>query len=389
MKKIAVFTGTRAEYGILHGIAKKLNSAPNCEFQLWAGGSHYSEILGNTYQEIEADGFCISEKLDFLIASDTAYSVTKSMANATMQAAEAIARRQPDIIVLLGDRFEALAVAQAALIANVPIAHIHGGELTEGAIDDAIRHAITKMATLHFTSTERYRQRVIQLGEQPDSVFNTGAPGLDNIYAYEPLSKRALNESLGICLSDKYFLVTFHPETATGNDAVLSQAKLIDSLLKFEEYELLITYPNADAQGLTLIAELEKFAQAYPERIHLFKSLGWHRYLSAVNYAGAVIGNSSSGIIEVPSLKVPTINLGDRQKGRIAASSVLNVNFESAAIEAAIIRVLSKAFKDIVANVENPYGSGNSSDLIVKHLLSFLPSAMPKVFYDLKRESND
>lgn len=380
MKKIAVFTGTRAEYGLLYWVLKGLQQSEQVDLQLLVGGTHLAHEFGHTIDNIENDGFVVTERLDFLLSSDSPQAISRSLALAVISAADCFTRLKPDLLVLLGDRYECLALAQCAMLANIPIAHIHGGEITEGAVDDVIRHAISKMSHLHFTATQAYKQRVIQLGEQPNRVFNFGAPGLDNIDKLALLSKSQLAEEIDFPQLDKFFLVTYHPETLSLQDAKNSLENLLAVLTDFEEYQLLITFPNADAQGRKLINRLKVFAQQHSTRVKLFGSMGQIKYLSAMKYASLVVGNSSSGIIEAPSLQVATVNIGDRQKGRVAANSVVHCDESSAAIAASIDAALQLNLENVV----NPYGGEGASDKIVDKLLEVeLDTLLSKSFYDI------
>jgi len=383
MNKIAVFTGTRAEYGLLYPILKRLKRKEQVELQLYVGGTHLSETFGYTVNRVIDDGFEVTERMDFLQSDDSPIGINQSMAKAQVLAAKAFNKYQPDIIILLGDRFEALAVAQAAAISGVPIAHIHGGELTEGALDDAFRHAITKLAHIHFTSTEEYRQRVIQLGEQPKSVFNVGAPGVDNIKHLSLLTREELINERGNGFSSPFFLITFHPETLAEYSPQQALNNLLHALDRFETFNLIITYPNADAYGRSLIEILKSYAEAQPERVYLFESIGLINYLSAMKYATAVIGNSSSGIIEAPSFHVPTVNIGNRQKGRIASKCVLHCSEKQEDIFNAIKKATSPQFKNSIAHISNPYGDGNASERIVDLLIDTPRLSKVKSFYDL------
>jgi len=385
MKKVAIFTGTRAEYGLLSQIIAKVEQDAELALQLWVGGMHLLEKFGYTKQLILDDGFEIAAELDFLQVADNPEAVTTSMGQAVIQAGQAFSILKPDVMILLGDRFETFAIAQAALIANVPVAHIHGGEITEAAMDDAIRHAITKLSHLHFTANETYRQRVIQLGEQPERVFNVGAPGIDNIKHLPLLNQQQLSEALGLDETKPYFLITYHPETLMGNSGLDSLNALIAALDNFPSYDLLITYPNADTYGQALIDRLELLKREQPHRVHLFQSVGQLKYLSAMKYCKAVVGNSSSGIIEAPSFHVPTVNIGDRQKGRMASDTVIHCQEEQQDIEAALDKATSTAFLSDINNYENPYGDGNSCQKIVDLLKHHLPKSVIKSFYDIKR----
>lgn len=382
MKKIAVFTGTRAEYGLLYWLLKDLQQDSEIELQLLVSAMHLSPEFGMTYQQIETDGFTITEKVEMLLSSDSAVGTAKSIGLGVLGFADALERMKPDVLVVLGDRFEALAVTQAAMILRIPIAHIHGGEITEGAYDDAIRHAITKLSLLHFTSTEAHRNRVIQLGEHPSRVFNVGAVGLDHLQRSKMLSLAELSASLNFKLEQPYFLVTYHPVTLASEPAKASFENLLKALDAFPQHQIILTYPNADDGGREIIPLLEAYAKQQHSRVLATPSLGQKRYLSAVKHAAAVVGNSSSGIIEVPSFKVPTVNIGERQRGRLAAESV----FSCPSNTAAIIKTLQLGLKSDLTQVVNPYGKGKASEAILKQLKAADLSVV-KTFYDLQEST--
>lgn len=381
-RKIAVFTGTRAEYGLLYWLMKDIQASQALELQVIVGAMHLSPEFGETWKQIEQDDFSIDAKVEMLLSSNSPVGVAKSIGLGTIGFADALDRLQPDILVVLGDRFEALSIVQAALIMRIPVAHIHGGEITEGAFDDSIRHAITKMSSLHFVAAERYRRRVIQMGEDPRIVFNVGAVGLDHLQRSTLMGQAELSQSLGFELAIPYILVTYHPVTAQDEDPVRSFEELLTALDQFSDYQVILTYPNADNGGRAIIPLLEQYAQAQPKRILAIPSLGAKRYLSVLANASAVVGNSSSGIIEAPTMDVPTVNIGVRQLGRLASESVLHCAPERAAIEQAIRQVLSSEFKDVCRNAINPYGQGNASGKIVTVLESQL-SSLHKRFYDI------
>ena len=389
MKKIAVFTGTRAEYGLLYWIIKGLAESEIAELQLYVGGMHLSPEFGKTIQQIEKDNFPISEKLEFLLSSDTAVGIAKSMGLALITAADSFERTKPDLLVVLGDRFESMAICQAAMVAQIPIAHIHGGETTEGLIDEAVRHSITKMSHLHFTATEEYRMRVIQLGEQPSHVFNYGAPGIDSIKRLDLLSLEDLSMSIEFDLVEfPYMVVTYHPVTLSSDGALDDLKQLLCTLRQYPNHKFLITYPNADTHGRALIYLLDEFKEEFPERVLLVRSLGQLRYLSALKYCELVIGNSSSGLIEVPTFKVPTINIGNRQKGRIAGGTVIQCDGDKKSISRAIDEAQSQSFRKKCYESKNPYGVGDSSEKILATLLSSeLNGLVYKKFFDIFPES--
>ncbi|NVK31270.1 MAG: UDP-N-acetylglucosamine 2-epimerase (hydrolyzing) [Gammaproteobacteria bacterium] len=364
-KKISVFTGTRAEYGLLYWLLKDIVAEDDLELQLIVSGMHLSHEFNHTVRFIEQDGFSIAEKVEMLLSSDSSVGVAKSMGLGIIGYADALARLQPDVLVVLGDRFEALAIAQAALVMKVPILHIHGGEKTEGAYDDAIRHAITKFSYFHATTTDVHRNRVIQLGEDPERVWNVGAIGLDHIARSELMSRDALARSLEFDLDDDFFVVTYHPVTLAEEQPKEAFGELLKALDSFPKHRVILTYPNADDGGRQIMHMLKAYGAHDPARVLTSASLGQQRYLSAVKHCSAVIGNSSSGIIEVPSFHKPTINIGMRQKGRVAAQSVIHCEPSKESISAAIHKAISPSFKAVVASVENPYGIGNASGQIV------------------------
>lgn len=387
MKKIAVFTGTRAEYGLLYWILKGLEKSDNVELQLLVGGMHLSPEFGYTVKTIEQDGFYISERLEFLLSSDSPVGISKSLGLAIISSAECFSRLQPDLVVILGDRFESMAIAQAAMIATIPVAHIHGGELTQALIDDSVRHSITKMSQLHFTSTEIYRRRIIQMGEQPSHVFNVGAPGIDNIKHLSLMTVDKLSESLSFSLDTPFFLVTYHPVTLVKDGAIDALSNLLSALDTFQNYKIIFTFPNADTYGRNLITLLDNYSQKQSDRVLLIESMGQVRYLSALKHASGVIGNSSSGIIEAPSLHTPTVNIGNRQKGREASQSVIQCDESFEAIKSAISKILEPNFRQAMKQYSNPYESGNASNEIVNIISSYdVSSLVQKEFYDFESQ---
>lgn len=385
-RKIAVFTGTRAEYGLLYWLMKDIQASKELDLQIIVSGMHLSPEFGETWKQIVSDGFAVDAKVEMLLSSDTPVGVVKSMGLGTIGFADALNRLQPDMLVVLGDRFEALAVAQAALIMRIPVAHLHGGEITEGAYDDSIRHAITKMASLHFTAAESYRQRVIQMGEAPGTVFNVGAVGLDHLLRQPTMEHAELCSSLGFELREPYLLVTYHPVTLADEDPQTSFLALLAALDRFPDYQIILTYPNADNGGRTIIPLLEDYGRHQPERVLAIPSLGFRRYLSVLSRAAAMVGNSSSGLIEAPALGIPTVNIGQRQAGRLAADSVLHCAADEQSIHGAIETALSPAFATACRNVSNPYGQGNAADQIVRILESH-SGPFHKHFHDLAPSS--
>jgi len=385
VRKVAIFTGTRAEYGLLYWIIKAIHESDVAELQLIVGGMHLSPEFGYTINQIKGDGFPVSAEIEFLLSSDSPVGVAKSMGLAVISAAEAIDRLKPDLLVLLGDRFEAMAIAQSAMLACIPIAHIHGGETTQGLIDEAIRHSLTKMSHIHFTSTEPYKKRVIQMGEDPSKVFNVGAPGIDNILGLGLMSKDVLSESLGFDLGEEFFLVTYHPVTLEENGAIQALENLLSALDDYAEYRLVITFPNADTHGRQLVDVLERYGEKNSSRVYLARSLGQLRYLSVMKHCSAVVGNSSSGLIEAPSFKVPVVNIGNRQKGRIAGDNVICCEESRESIDLALKKAISDDFFEVCKQSVSPYGVGGASKKIVDILLNFsLKNLIFKSFFDLE-----
>ncbi|MBF0540401.1 MAG: UDP-N-acetylglucosamine 2-epimerase (hydrolyzing) [Nitrospirae bacterium] len=379
MRKIAVITGSRAEYGLLYFLMKEILSDPALQLQVIVTGSHLCPEFGLTYHEIERDGFIISEKVEMLLSSDTPIGIAKSLGLAIIGIAEALQRQSPDIVVLLGDRYEILAAAQAGMFLKIPIAHLHGGELTLGAIDDAIRHAVTKMSHLHFTSTPEYRNRVIQLGEHPDKVFVSGALCIDNIKRLTLLDKNKFMEEIDFKLGDLNFLVTYHPETLTDTKIEDQINELFSALDLFTNAKIIFTMPNADSGSRLISKMIKQYVLKSEGRATAFISLGQLRYLSAIKHVDVVIGNSSSGIIEVPYFKKPTVNIGNRQKGRLSALSVINCNDDKNSIEKAIKKALSQ---ESLKEVKNPYGDGDAALMIKNVIRDFeLKDILKKEFY--------
>ena len=384
-RKICVYTSSRAEYGLLRGVLKEIEAEPTLQLQILASGMHLSPEFGMTIQEIGADGFKPDETVEILLSSDTPTAICKSMGLALIGYGEAIERLHPDMVLLLGDRFETFCMAAAAQVCRVPLAHIHGGETTEGAIDEAFRHSITKMSYLHFASCEVYRQRIIQLGEAPDRVFNVGALGVENIRRMSLMEHGALAESIGFRLEKPYFLVTFHPVTLEKETSEEQFQSLLDALDAFPEYNVIFTKANADTDGRVINRMIAEYAEKYPERCLAVASLGVHRYLSAMKYATAVIGNSSSGIIEAPSFNIPTVNIGDRQKGRIQAASTLNCSPDADAIQQTIGRALSPAFQENFSGISNPYDRPGTCSTIVELLENVdVFGITKKTFHDVR-----
>lgn len=384
-RKICVFTGTRADYGLLFWLLRGLEKDNRAQLQLFVSGMHLSDRYGKTVDTIQQDGFSISERVDIELNDDSAVGIAHSVALGVERFANALERLKPDILVVLGDRFEVLAVAEAAMFCRIPIAHIHGGESSEGAIDEAIRHSVSKMSHLHFVSAELHRRRVIQLGESPERVFNVGATGLDNIQNLKLLTRVQLEDSIHFSLGEQFFIVTYHPATLSHEDPVDAQERLLDALDSFPSYKILFTAPNADSNGSRLMDALEDHVKRNAQRAVLVKSLGQVRYLSAVKNAAAVVGNSSSGIIEAPALATPTVNIGDRQRGRLRASSVIDCGEDRDDIINAIKQSLSEPFRSKLGKIESPYGSAGAADKIREKLLeTSLEGILFKKFFDEK-----
>ena len=363
-----------------------IKQSSKLQLQIIATGTHLSPEFGNTYRDIEADQFHIDKKLEILVSSDTPTGVTKSMGLAMISFADALEELNPDIVLVLGDRFEIFCAVSAAMVACIPIAHLHGGEVTEGAIDESIRHSITKMSHLHFTATETYRNRVIQLGEQPNNVFHVGSLGIDSLLKLNFLSLHSLQESLGFTLGEKNLLVTFHPVTRDKNSSIQQMSELLSALSMLTDTHLIFTMPNADVRGRTLTQMVDDFVENNLNA-YAFSSLGQLRYLSCVKHVDGVVGNSSSGIIEVPTLKKGTVNIGDRQQGRVKAASVIDCQPNRESIYQAIQSLYSDQFRRKLNKLENPYGVGGASQLVVK-LLEELPleTNLKKIFYDLPND---
>lgn len=382
MRKICVITGSRAEYGLLSGLMRAIKEDESLELQVIATNMHLSPEFGLTYKEIERDGFFINKKVEMLLSSDTANATTKSVGLATIGFADAYEDLKPDMIVVLGDRYEILAAVSAALFYKIPVAHLHGGEITEGAYDDCIRHAITKMSHLHFTSTEEYRQRVIQLGEDPKRVFNVGAPGIENIKKVPLMDKKELESTLdGFTFNDKTILITYHPVTLENSTAEEQIQNLLSALNEYPDIKIIFTLPNSDTDGRVIIRLINEYVSKHQEKAIAYPSLGLKRYLSALQFVKAVVGNSSSGIIEVPSFGIPTLNIGDRQKGRIAADSVINCGTSKKDILDGLDNVLNSNPKEI----HNPYEGKNTTADILHVLKTYsLEGLIQKTFYNLK-----
>ena len=382
-RKICVVTGSRAEYGLLRWVMEEIRNTSDLQLQLIVTGMHLSPEFGLTYREIEQDGFSIDYKVEMLLSSDTTTSVTKSMGLGLIGFAEALNYLKPDLILVLGDRFEIFSAATAAMVARIPIAHLHGGESTEGAFDEAIRHSITKMSHLHFVAAEEYRQRVIQLGEHPDRVFLVGGLGIDSMYRLSLLDRDALEASLDFKFGPKNLLVTFHPTTLENTTSQQQMEELLAALDLLEDTNLIFTMPNADTDSRVIMELIESFVVKH-SNAHAYTSLGQLRYFSCLQFVDGVIGNSSSGLLEAPSFGIGTINIGERQRGRLKASSVIDCVSEKTAISDAIAKLYSNDFQIGLKKVINPYGKAGASEKIVRILQNYsLESILRKSFYDL------
>lgn len=386
MRKICVVTGTRAEYGLLSRLLSLINDSDETCLQLIVTNMHLSPRYGNTYQEIESDGFTIDWKINILddSAPDNAVETLYAMSRALRGFADAYSTLKPDLIVLLGDRYEILTAAVAALIERIPVAHIHGGEITEGAYDDAIRHSITKMSHLHFAAAEEYRQRIIQLGEQPDKVFNVGALGVENVKKLQLLNKVEVEKQIGFVIDNRTILVTYHPVTLGKRTAKDDIEDFLAALDERKDIRVIFTMPNNDTGGQFIVDAVSEFVARNPERAVAYKSLGVLRYLSVMRYVAAAVGNSSSGILETPSFGIPTLNIGERQSGRIAAESVWSCASDKSSILAGLEKVLSEQFRKAACAVRNPYEKQNTAEEIFKIISTYPLEQLPhKQFYDL------
>jgi UDP-N-acetylglucosamine 2-epimerase (non-hydrolysing)/GDP/UDP-N,N'-diacetylbacillosamine 2-epimerase (hydrolysing) len=381
-RKICVVTGTRAEYGLLHRLLLILKSDPQIDLQLVVTGSHLSPSHGMTVDEIESDGFVPVAKLSVDLSDDSKLATVKAMADVTSQIAETLSNLTPDVVVLLGDRYEILATAQAALILDIPVAHIHGGEITSGAFDDSIRHAITKMSSLHFVAAQEYEKRVVQLGEQPSSVFNIGSLGVENALASKPMNKSDLSKALNVELESPILLVTYHPTTRSTMSVTEEIDQVLSALENFSYSTIVFTGVNADPGNAELSSQIEKFVQRDPKLRSLHESLGQSRYLSLLNLCDAVVGNSSSGIIEAPAFGKPTVNIGNRQDGRLRADSIIDVGVTKQEIQTAIETALSPTWRERCAKTVSSYKSSNTAQRIADTLKS-ADLNLHKTFFDI------
>ncbi len=383
-RKICVITGTRAEYGLLYWLMKEIEADKNLHLQLIVTGMHLSPEFGLTYKEIEKE-FKIDKKIEMLLSSDTHIGISKSMGLAQISFSEAYDELKPDMIVVLGDRYEIFSAVAASMISLIPIIHLSGGETTESAFDESIRHCITKMSHLHFTATEEYKNRVIQLGENPANVFNVGGMGIENIKRLKLLSREELEKSINFKLNKKNILVTFHPVTLENSTAKEQFKELLDAIDELEDTNIIFTKANSDTDGRVINQMIDEYVIKNSHKSVGFISLGQVRYLSALQYVDAVVGNSSSGLAEAPSFKIGTINIGDRQKGRIKADSVIDCLPVKNDILKALEKSYSSEFKDLLANVSNPYGEGSASMKILDIIKTInLENIIKKSFYDIK-----
>ena len=382
-RKICVVTGTRAEYGLLYWLMKKIESDKELQLQLIVTGMHLSPEFGLTYQEIEKD-FKIDKKIEMLLSSDTSVGISKSMGLAQISFSESYENLQPNLIVVLGDRYEIFSAVSAAMIARIPIAHLHGGEATEGSIDESIRHSITKMSHLHFVATKEYKNRVIQLGEQPDRVFNVGGLGIDNINKLKLLSRKSFEQAINFSLGEKNILVTFHPVTLESSTAGIQFKELLGALDDLQDTNIIFTKANSDTDGRIINRMIDDYVTNHDNTIS-FTSMGQLNYLSALQFVDAVVGNSSSGLLEAPSFKIATINVGDRQSGRIQAESVINCDPNIESIALSIKKIYTTSFQKKLLNTVNPYEQKNSSEKILQIIENFnITNIIKKKFHDIQ-----
>ncbi len=382
-RKICVITGTRAEYGLLFWLMEGIKKSTKLELQIIATGMHLSPEFGLTYQEIESDGFKIDQKIEMLVSSDSPNGIVKSMGLGMIGFTDALTELKPDLIVVLGDRYEIFTAVSAAMIFRIPVAHLHGGEATEGLIDESIRHSITKMSHLHFVAAKEFRKRVIQLGEQPDNVFLVGGLGIDNIVKLDLLERKNFEKSIDFSLGINNLLITFHPVTLEKNTSEKQMNEILMALNELKNTHLIFTMPNADTDGRIIFKMIEDFVDNHPHA-KSFTSLGQLRYLSCIKHVDGVIGNSSSGLTEVPTFKKGTINIGDRQRGRIKAESVIDCKPTTKSISDAIKKLYSSEFQQKLKTVKNPYGSGGASESIVETLENIsLKTILKKKFYNM------
>ena len=383
-RKVCIVTGTRAEYGLLFWLMKEIEADSQLHLQVIATGMHLSSEFGLTYKEIEKD-FKIDKKIEMLMSSDSTLGISKSMGLAQISFAEAYDELRPDIIVVLGDRYEIFSAISAAMVSRVPVAHLHGGEATEGIIDEPIRHSITKMSQLHFTATEEYKNRVIQLGEHPSRVFNVGGMGIENIKRLHLLNKDEFEKSVDMKLNKKNILVTFHPVTFENSTAKVQLQELLSAIDELKETNIIFTKANSDTDGRIINKIIDDYAAKNDSKARAFDSLGQLRYLSALQYIDAVVGNSSSGLIEAPSFNIGTINIGDRQKGRIKAKSIIDCLPDRKSITEAFEKLYKKEFQSEIKTIKNPYGDGCASKPIIEVLKTVnLENILKKEFFNIE-----
>jgi UDP-hydrolysing UDP-N-acetyl-D-glucosamine 2-epimerase len=385
MRKISVVTGTRSEYGLLYWVMRRIQEEPELELQVIVTGMHLSPEFGLTVREIEKDGFRITEKVEMLLSSDTEMAIATSMGLGMIGFAKAYERLKPDLLVVLGDRFEILSAVAAAVQFRIPTAHIHGGESTEGAMDESFRHAITKMSHLHFPATQKYAEKIIQMGESPERVYCFGSPGLDNVSKVPLFDEKRLYQELELPEDKRIGIMTYHPVTLEKNTAEFQIALLLEAIQNFETIFWVFTLPNADTGGRVITERINEFIRRDPDRGRVFVSLGQLKYLSLLKHAAVMIGNSSSGLTEAPSFGLPVVNIGDRQKGRIRAANIIDVQaWDKEKIISAIHKAVSKDFKNSLKGLKNPYGDGHASAKIVKVLKKIsLKNIIKKQFYEL------
>ena len=388
-RKVCVITGTRAEYGLLYWLLKEIQNDTELELQLIVTGMHLSPEFGLTYKEIEKE-FKINKKIEMLLSSDTPVGISKSMGLAQISFAEAYAELKPDILIVLGDRYEIFSCVSAAMIAQIPIAHLHGGETTEGAFDESIRHSITKMSHLHFTAADEYKNRVIQLGENPSRVFNVGGLGIENIKRLKLLTKEEFEKSIDFKLNKKNILVTFHPVTLESSTAQEQFQELLNAVDELKDTNIIFTKANSDTDGRVINQMIDEYVVKNAHKSIGFTSLGQLRYLSALQYVDAMVGNSSSGLTEAPSFRIATINIGDRQKGRIKADSIIDCEPRKASITKVFEDIYTKNFQNALKIVNNTYGDGCASKKVIEEIKKVdLDNILKKPFYDTKTNSNE
>ncbi len=384
IRKICVVTGSRADYGLLYWLMREIESIDNLKLQIVVTGMHLSPEFGLTFNQIEQDGFIIDYKVEMLLSSDSGTGISKSMGVGMIGFADAFEGLKPDLLVLLGDRFEIFSAASVATILKIPIAHLHGGETTEGAFDESFRHSITKMSHLHFVSMLDYRHRVIQLGEYPDRVFNVGAIGIDNIKRLSLLSRKDTEESIGFSLGERNLLITFHPATLEKSTSKEQFSNLLGALDELEKTNLFFTKTNADTDSRVINKMIDEYVKNHSDKAIAYTSLGQLRYLSVMKHMDGIVGNSSSGLLEAPSFKIGTVNIGDRQRGRIRSESVVDCDSSMESILSSIRKIYSHPFKEKLISIENPYGNGDTSTKIAKTISNYpLENILKKSFYNI------